>query len=46
MENNIINLPKKPKLKREKKSINDFQIDISHYKVKGPKVVKTIDIEY
>ena len=46
MSRDIIDIPIKPPSKIEKKSINDFEIDTSHYKVKGPKIIKTIDIDY
>ena len=35
---------KSPKIK--KNSVRDFKIDISHYKSKGPRIVKTIDIKF
>lgn len=30
--------------KTSKKSVKDFSIDTSHYKSKGPKIIKTINI--
>ena len=46
MFENVISIPKKNKRKIKEKNIKDFEIDTTHYKVKSPKIIKTIDIKF